>query len=405
MVLRAMQRFRTSVAPMVDVTDPCFLRLLRLISPFGNHQLWTEMIHANTFSRGKMHHDRTKLAYHVPVTELHDFADGIVVQLGASQPSDAYEAVHALASLGVRHVNLNCGCPSRNVQMGAFGAVLMKTPEETAQIVRAMVQAACEAEVAAAATTTGSHGMAISVKCRIGIDDNESLGFLENFVSSVTEAGGSSVDLVVHARRAWLAGLSPKENRTVPQLNHTRVYEVAAKFPHVRISLNGGIDTVDAVAQHLQSPLIASVMIGRKIREDPWFLALLDQNIYGVPEAQIPKRARVLDQYLGFADAMHEDIGVRYSVFGRPLYAFFTGRKGRAMRAHMCRLFAQARKQAAGQSSGAIHQYAVPFSQIVREAEAAAEAEYIERQARATVFSNDASVQPAELVSEAVSPG
>ncbi|KAJ2389110.1 hypothetical protein GGI23_005905 [Coemansia sp. RSA 2559] len=376
MTIRAIQqRFRTSVAPMLDVTDPCFLRLLRLISPFGKHQLWTEMMHANMFSRGQQHHDRIKVAHHVPVRELRDFADGIVVQLGASQADDAYAAVHALASLGVQHVNLNCGCPSRSVQMGAFGATLMKTPDKTAQIVQAMARAAKEA----------GGGMAVSVKCRIGIDEDESLGFLERFVSAVTD-GGAAVDVVLHARRAWLSGLSPKENRTAPPLNHARVHEVAAKFPHVRVALNGGIDSIEAVARHLETPAISSVMMGRKIREDPWFLAQLDRHIYGIPECEIPERAHVLGQYLAFADDMRRDVGVRYSVLARPLYAFFGGRKGRAMRANMGRLIAQAKGQASG--------YAVPFSQIVREAEAAAQAEHVERQARAGVMGSEGGVQP-----------
>ncbi|KAJ2266598.1 hypothetical protein IWW41_004424, partial [Coemansia sp. RSA 2522] len=132
------RRLRTSVAPMIDVTDPYFLRLTRLISPFGNHQLWTEMIHANAFSRGRIHLDPVKLAQNLPLRELEDFADNVVVQIGSSSPQDAHEAVDTLVKLGVRNINLNCGCPSRNVQMGAFGAVLMKTPTVVADIVSAM---------------------------------------------------------------------------------------------------------------------------------------------------------------------------------------------------------------------------------------------------------------------------
>ncbi|KAJ2515948.1 hypothetical protein H4217_004884 [Coemansia sp. RSA 1939] len=375
MASQAMRRFRTSVAPMVDVTDPSFLRLLRLMSPFGNHQLWTEMLHANLFSRGQLHRDRIKLAYRVPVNELRDFADGIVVQLGASQPADAYEAVHRLIELGVRHVNLNCGCPSRKVKMGAFGAVLMTTPETTAQIVRAMEKAADEASSA----SNGSSRIAISVKCRVGIDNDETPEFLDRFVETVTGGEGkapTNIDVVVHARRAWLDGLSPKENRTAPELNHARVHELARRFPQIRIALNGGIDTAEAVAAHLETSGIASVMIGRKIREDPWFLARLDQHIYGASESLIPTHSHVLQQYLDYADATHADTGSRYSVLGRPLYAFFAGRKGRAMRAHMCRLVSQAKTRTGG--PGAAHQYAAPFSQLVYEAVAAADAEHAE---------------------------
>ncbi|KAJ1850473.1 hypothetical protein LPJ57_008117, partial [Coemansia sp. RSA 486] len=247
-------RMRTSVAPMIDVTDPCFLRLLRLISPFGNHQLWTEMVHANTFSRGQMHLDQTKLAHHIPVRELEDFAHGTVVQIGASDPDDAYAAVSELRQMGVRHVNLNCGCPSRNVQMGSFGAVLMTRPELAAQIVKSMLVAATES------ATENSPPAHISVKCRIGIDEDESPEFLRLFIDSiinatdsVAEASSAPVSFVLHARRAWLSGLSPEQNRSVPLLNHARAYEMARDYPHTQFVVNGGADSIQAVHDHLQN--------------------------------------------------------------------------------------------------------------------------------------------------------
>ncbi|KAI8326018.1 FMN-linked oxidoreductase, partial [Martensiomyces pterosporus] len=258
---------------MIDVTDPCFLRLLRLISPFGHHQLWTEMIHANAFSRGQIHLDRPKLAQNVPLRELQDFSQGIVVQIGASSPSDAHMAVNELGRLGVRHVNLNCGCPSRNVQMGSFGAVLMKTPEAVRDIVAAMVDAAADRDA-----------MQISVKCRIGIDEDESPEFLRRFIDTVIAGGQrpssleSRVSFVLHTRRAWLSGLSPEQNRTVPKLNYGRAYEMVKEFPRTSFVVNGGISTVEAVSRHLAEA--DGVMVGRKIREDPWFLAELDRHIY-----------------------------------------------------------------------------------------------------------------------------
>ncbi|KAJ2884419.1 hypothetical protein IWW38_005430, partial [Coemansia aciculifera] len=288
MALRLGHAIRTSVAPMIDVTDPCFLRLLRLISPFGNHRLWTEMVHANAFSRGRIHMDASKLSQHLPLHELSsDFASGIVVQIGACHPDDAFTAVSELAKLGVRHVNLNCGCPSRNVQMGSFGAVLMKSPEHTADIVRAMSEAASE---------NGRQSLTVSVKCRIGIDEDESPEFLRRFLTAVISRGrasqGSDIEFILHTRRAWLNGLSPEQNRIIPQLNYARAYEMIKEFPMTSFVVNGGLDTVEAVRDHLR--MADEVMIGRKVREDPWFLSQLDHHIYAVSEDQLPDPIAVL---------------------------------------------------------------------------------------------------------------
>ncbi|KAJ2857369.1 hypothetical protein J3B02_001050 [Coemansia erecta] len=365
---------RTSVAPMIDVTDPCFLRLLRLISPFGNHQLWTEMVHANTFSRGQMHKDPIKLANHIPVYELRDFSYGTVVQIGASDPHDAYVAVTELRRLGVRHINLNCGCPSHNVQMGSFGAVLMTKPELAAQIVKAMLNAANES------ATESRPPANISVKCRIGIDENESPEFLRSFIDSVIGATSSAVSspepvsFVLHARRAWLNGLSPEQNRKIPLLNHARVYEMAREYPHIQVVVNGGVDTAQAVHEHLKS--VDGVMIGRKIREDPWFLSELDQHIYGESSHQIPKVIDVLDQYLGFADHMHSEYAMRFTRLARPLYALFAGRKGKAFRRNLAQALAQAKSDRVGVTAEDESQYKVRFSEIVAEAVHNAEKEH-----------------------------
>ncbi|KAJ1733520.1 hypothetical protein LPJ61_001514 [Coemansia biformis] len=357
------RQLRTSVAPMVDVTDPCFLRLLRLISPFGNHQLWTEMVHANAFSRGQLHQNPAKLAQHIPLRELQDFAPHVVVQIGASAPDDAHAAVGRLAELGVRHVNLNCGCPSRNVQMGSFGAVLMKSPGLAAEIIGAMRDAArgstCE----------------VSVKCRIGIDDDESSGFLRRFIAAVADQQCSDAArparIVLHARRAWLSGLSPKQNRKVPELNHQRVHEMVREFPHVSFVVNGGIDSVDAVRYHLARA--DGVMLGRKIREDPWFLAQLDQHVYGAPQHQIPSAAGVLAQYIQFADQMHSQYGTRYTILARPLYALFSGRRARAMRTHLGAAISRATAVPGADGSPT---YAVPFGILVQDALRSAELEF-----------------------------
>ncbi|KAJ2806062.1 hypothetical protein H4R20_001833 [Coemansia guatemalensis] len=363
MASAAMRRFRTSVAPMVDVTDPCFLRLLRLISPFGNHQLWTEMMHANAFSRGRIHMDPPKLAMHLPLRELQDFAPGIVAQIGAADPDDAHAAVRVLTNLGVRHVNLNCGCPSRNVQMGSFGAILMKSPELASDIVNAMQDAARD---------TNCH---ISVKCRIGVDEDESSEFLRRFVSAVTsrhtQGSGNPVSLVLHSRRAWLKGLSPKQNRNIPVLNHARVYEMVREFPNTEFLINGGIDTTDAVLGHLAR--VDGVMIGRKVREDPWFLSQLDQRVYGVSTNNIPSATDVLTEYVKFADYMHCHYGTKYSILGRPLYAFFRGRKGKAMRTRLGLSITKAKNRS---NSDVDSTYSAPFGDLVQDALHCAEQEF-----------------------------
>ncbi|KAJ1964894.1 hypothetical protein GGI12_001125 [Dipsacomyces acuminosporus] len=352
-------RFRTSVAPMIDVTDPMFLRMLRLVSPFGSHQLWTEMVHANAFSRGKIHQDRVRLARHIPLHELRDFSEGVVVQIGASDPSDARVAVHELGKLGVKHINLNCGCPSRNVQMGSFGAVLMKTPDVVGDIVSAMVDAADSPDA-------GRSPIQISVKCRIGIDHDESPEFLREFIRVVASraryrSSDSQVSFVLHTRRAWLDGLSPEQNRTVPKLNYERAYEMTKEFPDTSFVINGGIDSIEAVTKHLQ--VADGVMMGRKIREDPWFLSALDKHVYNIPEHELPDADAVMEQYVTFADQMHREFGFRYSLLGRPLLALFNGGKGRALRRNLGQSVAKAKIK-----NGNDITYAVPFSTLVQEA-------------------------------------
>ncbi|KAJ2847537.1 hypothetical protein IWW36_003807 [Coemansia brasiliensis] len=361
--MNIIRQLRTSVAPMVDVTDPCFLRLARLISPFGNHQLWTEMIHANAFARGHIHKDPWKLAQHMPLRELKDFASGVVVQIGSSSPDDAHEAVRQLVKLGVRNINLNCGCPSRNVQMGSFGAVLMKTPQLAADIVDAMSLAA-----------RGSN-CRISVKCRVGVDQHDSAVFLQQFISEIVErtrhVDESSIGVILHARKAWLQGLSPKENRTIPLLNYDRVYEMLRMFTNTSFIVNGGIDSVKSVAEHLATA--DGVMMGRKIQEDPWFLSELDHHIYGIPLEKLPLQSDVLSQYVQFADQMHENYCSRYSVLGRPLFSFFRGRKGRALRAKLTQALAKAKTS---RSSKHEPRYSAQFSEIVLETVEKASAEH-----------------------------
>ncbi|KAJ1839860.1 hypothetical protein LPJ70_004898 [Coemansia sp. RSA 2708] len=351
----AVQRLRTSVAPMVRVTHPYFLRLTRLISPFGNHQLWTEMIHANAFSRAQMHLDPAKLSSKLPLHEIGEFSAGVVVQIASASPPDAHEAVRQLINLGVRNINLNCGCPSRNVQMGSFGAIMMKTPQLVADVVDQMCTAA------------RGTGCQISVKCRIGVDEDESPEFLQRFLSAVVgqrrHADELPVSIVLHARRAWLQGLSPKQNRKIPELNYERVHEMARRFTNTSFVINGGIDTVDSVVEHLAK--VDGVMIGRKIGDDPWFLSQLDQHVYGIPAHAVPSPSDVLARYVRYGDEMHARYGARYSALSEPLYRLFAGRKNKALHIRLNEARSKAKRDAG------LHQdakYSVSFSELVLEA-------------------------------------
>ncbi|KAJ1920659.1 hypothetical protein H4219_001218 [Mycoemilia scoparia] len=281
-MLRGRLPRRISVAPMVDVTGPPFLYLLRLISPHAHYQLYSEMIHANAFTRGKIMTHKPSLHQHIFVGDPH-FKKAMTVQLGGYEEKAVSVASRYLAKeLGVSEINLNVGCPSKNVQAGSFGAVLMKTPLQVASTCRAMEDAVdAKAE--------------ITVKCRIGVDHEESFDFVRRFVDTVASKTKVS-HFIVHARRAWLKGLSPKDNLTAPPLNYPIVYQLANEYPDLKFTINGGIDDLDSIKGHLN--FVDGVMMGRKIRDDPWFLTEMDTNLFGIGESSIPSREYVLDKYL-----------------------------------------------------------------------------------------------------------
>ncbi len=253
---------RLAVAPMMEWTDRHCRAFHRVLS--RRALLYTEMITA----RAVVHGDAERLIGHDPAEEP------VALQLGGSEPEVLHRAAALAAELGWRQIDLNCGCPSDRVQSGAFGAVLMRTPDLVADCLRAMAEGA-------------GPGVEITVKCRIGVDDDEPAEVLPRFLEAVSGAGVRRV--TVHARKAWLKGLSPKDNREIPPLDHALVHRMKAAFPALHLSINGGIDSLEAAAGHLAAGM-DGVMIGRAAYHRPWdILARTDSRLFGAPD---PVRSR-----------------------------------------------------------------------------------------------------------------
>ncbi|HEY4092890.1 MAG TPA: tRNA dihydrouridine(20/20a) synthase DusA [Luteibacter sp.] len=246
--------FRLTVAPMMDWTDRHCRYFHRLLSPHA--RLYTEMVTSAALVRG----GQIRLLEHSH--EEHPVA----LQLGGSDPVELTRAAVLGARAGYDEINLNVGCPSDRVQSGKFGACLMREPELVGECVRAM------AEVV---------DVPVTVKCRIGVDDQDEYADLQHFTQVMIQAGVKI--LVVHARKAWLEGLSPKENREIPPLDYGRVYRLKKEFPDLTIVINGGITTVEAVQEHLAH--VDGVMLGRAAYHDPFVLAQLETALYGAPMA------------------------------------------------------------------------------------------------------------------------
>ena len=241
--------FRISVAPMMGWTDRHDRYFLRLISP--NIWLYTVMITTGALIHGDADFHLTYNAEEHP----------LALQLGGSEPADMATAVKIANPYKYDEYNINCGCPSDRVQRGAFGACLMAEPKRVAECVDAMKQVT---------------DIPVTVKTRIGIDECDSYEFLTDFVGTVAEKGCEL--FIIHARKAWLNGLSPKDNRTIPPLNWERVYQLKRDFPQLRIELNGGIKNIS----HLNDavPLCDGAMIGREAYQNPYFLAEIERNFY-----------------------------------------------------------------------------------------------------------------------------
>ena len=279
---------------MMDWTDRHCRYFMRLLSPAVG--LYTEMITAAAIHHG----DQQSLL------RFDESEHPLAVQLGGSDPDLMASASRHAAAAGYDEININVGCPSDRVQSGQFGACLMAQPGVVAECFRAMAKAT---------------DVPVTIKTRIGIDDNDSYDYLRRFIEPLVEAGCRK--FVVHARIAILAGLSPKQNRTVPQLNYERVYRLKRDFPQLEIVLNGGVTNADQVEEILAH--VDGVMIGRRAYHDPYFLAELDSRFLG--QSALPERCEIVERMIPYIEK-ELAAGERLNRITRHMLGLFSGRAG-----------------------------------------------------------------------------
>jgi tRNA-dihydrouridine synthase A len=295
------QAHKFAVAPMMEWTDRHCRTLHRGLTRHA--LLYTEMVTAQAVLYG----ERARLigfdAREHPVA----------LQLGGSDAAMLAEAARIAADFGYDEINLNIGCPSDRVQAGRFGACLMREPE---------LVAACVAAMRAAVA------IPVTVKCRIGVDDQDPGESLRRLIALCAGAGVST--FAIHARKAWLAGLSPKENRTVPPLDYALVYAVKKENPALTVILNGGIETLDQAEAHLAH--VDGVMLGRAAYQSPALLADVDARIFGAPA---PGLEAAVEGYCAYVERqLHQ--GVRLSAMTKHMLGLFNGRPGaRQFRRHL----------------------------------------------------------------------
>ena len=294
---------RLSVAPMMEWTDRHCRVFLRAITK--RTLLYTEMVHTGAILRG----DAGRHLGHDPVEHP------LALQLGGSDPADLAAAARMGRDYGYDEINLNVGCPSERVSAGRFGACLMAEPELVADCVAAMAEAV---------------DIPVTVKSRIGIDDRDSYEELAAFVETVSARGCRT--FIIHARKAWLSGLSPKQNREVPPLRYEVVRRIKADFPELEIILNGGVDSLTAAEEHLSA--LDGVMIGRVAYNDPWILGDADARIFA-GQAGPESRHAVIDSLLPYIEAQC-GAGVPLQRMTRHMIGLFNGLPGaRAWRRHL----------------------------------------------------------------------
>ena len=286
-----------SVAPMMDWTDRHCRYLHRLISK--NVLLYTEMVTAPAL----IHGDADRLL------EFNQSEHPIALQIGGSHPNQLAQATRLGCEAGYDEININIGCPSDRVQFGRFGACLMKEPELVSECVTAMKEASTGAE--------------ITVKCRIGVDDQEPKRILPDFIDKVSQNGVSS--FTIHARKAWLSGLSPKQNRDVPPLDYELVHEIKKERPELEIILNGGLQTFDQAVHEINKGLDGA-MIGRTAYHNPMEILANADSLF---EANTNKKSvnKIIDEMLPYIQN-HLDTGGRLNQITRHMLGLFSGQSG-----------------------------------------------------------------------------
>ena len=283
-----------SVAPMMDCTDRHDRYFLRLISK--NVLLYTEMVSTGAALNG----DREK------ILGFNNFEKPLALQVGGSNKNDLAEVAKIAEDMGYDEININLGCPSKKVQKNQFGACLIKEPDLVAECIDAMVNA-CKIPVTA--------------KTRIGYDDVEEFDYLNSFVNKMSNAGCKTI--ILHARRAILKGLSPKENLNIPKLNYPMVNQIKQENPNLEIVINGGITECSEIKEHLSH--VDGVMIGRKIYQSPYFLADVEREIFN--NSDILTRAQIVEEIVKYvSDEVQK--GTRVNQIMRHTVGLYHGQKG-----------------------------------------------------------------------------
>lgn len=292
-----------SIAPMMDWTDRHDRYFLRLIAP--NVLLYTEMVTANALIYGDYH----------KLLVFHPAEHPVALQLGGSEPTKLAQCAKLGEEYGYDEINLNVGCPSDRVQSGQFGACLMLKPQLVADCVAAMKQAV---------------NIPVTVKCRIGVDEQDSYEQLTHFIETIKQAGCEV--FILHARKAWLNGLSPKENREIPPLRYDVVRQIKQDFPELTIIINGGIKTITDIDEQL--PYVDGVMIGREAYTNPYFLAEIEKKYFSHPE-NIKTRSEVIEHLLPYIEEQLSQ-NIKLSNMTRHILGLFQGQKGaRIWRRHL----------------------------------------------------------------------
>jgi len=286
---------KLSIAPMMDHTDRHFRYFMRIISPHA--LLYTEMITTGAL----IHGDRHRFLEH------HADEYPLAIQLGGSEAEDLATCAVIAEEAGFNEVNLNVGCPSDRVQSGRFGACLMAEPELVAEGIAKMSQAI---------------DIPVTVKTRIGIDDKDSYEELSAFINTVKQAGCDT--FIIHARKAWLNGLSPKENREVPPLQYETVYQLKKDFPELEFIINGGFTTQDAIMEQYQH--VDGVMIGRAAYQNPYLSAELEQAIFDA-ETPLLTRNEILERFIEYIQ-QNLDADVYLGHMTRHILGLFLGQPG-----------------------------------------------------------------------------
>ncbi len=282
---------------MMDWTDRHCRFFHRLLTQ--HTLLYTEMVTTGALRHGDV---QRHLRFNA---EEHPLA----LQLGGSEPDDLAHAARLGEQWGYDEINLNCGCPSERVQRGAFGACLMNEPQTVADGVKAMLDAVA---------------IPVTVKHRIGIDRVESYDFVRDFVGQVADAGCRV--FIVHARNAWLQGLSPKENREIPPLRYESVYRLKRDFPNLTIAINGGITDNQQIADHLQQ--VDGVMLGREAYYRPWLMTEWDRRFWRQQHATVPEREAIEEAMVAYMERAYAEDGCPWYAIARHMLGLYHGLRG-----------------------------------------------------------------------------